>query len=82
MQQGKCESLLRYFAAIAASIGSQCDENSDVRDSLTLCTTPRQRGHLTLSLQDNVFPSFSHLLQPAAALVDVSLLLPYSYPRA
>lgn len=81
MQQGNCESLLRYFAAIAASIGSQCDEMSDVRDSLTLRTTLRQRGHLTLPFQSNVFPSFSHLLQLAAALGHVSLLLPYSYPR-
>ena len=80
MQQGNCESLLHYFAAIAACIGSQCDENSDVRDSLTLRTTLRQRGHLTLSFQNNVFPSFSHLLQPVAALVHASLLLPIPTP--
>jgi hypothetical protein len=58
------------------------DGKSDVRDSRTQCTTPRQRGQLTLLFQNNVFPSFSHLLQPGAVLDNVSLLPPRFYPRA
>ena len=49
---------------------------SDVRDGLALRTTLRQRGHLTLSFQYNVFPSFPQLLQPAAA----SSMYPYDFP--
>jgi hypothetical protein len=42
---------------------------SDVRDSLTLCTTPRQRGQLTLPFRTTFsphFPTYFNQLLPSS----------------